>query len=126
MSNSRKIIWITFALFMFIQVGISYMVKKNQNDLSFLMSMKSYIPYMLVFTLAGLVLFLLSFMVYQLDGIKAKKQVVQLENDKQGLKAKLFDLQEAQTSEKLPAPIISPEKETQPKEGPSISDPDSE
>ena len=58
------------------------------------MEMKDYIPYMVYFSLVGVILFLFSFMVYQLDGMKAKKQITQLENDKTELKAKLFDLQE--------------------------------
>lgn len=109
MSNSRKTIWLLFALVMFIQVGSSYIIYKNQNNLSFLMEMKGYIPYLLFFSLAVIVLFLFSFMVYQLDGMKAKKHISQLENDKNELKAKLFDMQEAQTKEKLPSPITKPE-----------------
>ncbi len=116
MSNSRKIIWSAFAIFMFIQLGSAYLTSKNQNNLSFLMEMKDYIPYMLYFSLAALALFLLSFMVYRLDSIKAKKQITQLEQDKNELKAKLFDLQEAQTPEKLPAPTIKPETSTEPDE----------
>lgn len=109
MSNSRKTIWLLFALFMFIQVGSSYITYKNQDNLSFLMEMKGYIPYMLYFSLVVIILFLLSFMVYQLDGMKAKKQISQLEQDKNELKAKLFDMQEARTTEKLPSPVSKPE-----------------
>ncbi len=94
MSNSRKFIWIAFATFMLIQLGSSYLTYKNQNNMSFLMEMKSYLPYMLYFLIVGMLLFLLSFMVYQLDGIKAKKQIAQLEIEKNELKAKLFDMQE--------------------------------
>ncbi len=108
MSNSRKTIWSAFAVFVFIQLGSAYLTNKNQNDINFLMEMKDYIPYMFYFSLAGLLLFLLSFMVYRLDSIKAKKQIAQLEQDKNVLKAKLFDLQEAQTPEKLPVPAIKP------------------
>ena len=124
MNNSKKLIWIALAIFMFIQVGSSYLTNKNQNNLSFLMEMKDYIPYMLYFSLVGIVLFMLSFMVYQLDGIKAKKQIAQLEQDKNELKAKLFDMQEAQTLEKLPTPIINSQIEgkTDPKEEEEGSD----
>lgn len=120
MNNSRKIIWIALAMFMLIQVGSTYLTNKNQNNLSFLMEMKDYIPYMFYFTLMGLVLFLLSFMVYRTDGLKAKKQIVKLEQDKNELKAKLFDMQEAQTSEKLPTPIIKPEAKQEPKESKEV------
>jgi len=75
------------------------------------MEMKDYIPYMLYFSLVGLVLFVLSFMVYQLDGLKAKKQIAKLEQDKNELKAKLFDMQEAQVPKKLPTPIVKPQLE---------------
>ncbi len=107
MNTSRKIIWIAFALFMFIQMGISYVSYKNHDNLRFLMEMKGYIPYLLYFSLIGITLFILSFMMYQLDGRKAKKNIAQLEQDKNELKAKLFDMQEAQLN-KLPAPIIKP------------------
>ncbi len=96
---------------MFIQVGSSFLTNKNQDNLSFLMEMKNYIPYMLYLSLVVLILLLLSFMVYQLDGMKAKKQIAQLEQDKNELKAKLFDMQEAQTPEKAPAPKILPPSE---------------
>lgn len=108
MSTSRKTIWAAVAIFMFIQLGSSYLIHKNQDNLSFLMQMKGYIPYMLYFSLLGLVLFMLSFMVYQLDGMKAKKQIAQLEHDKNELKAKLFDMQEEKAPEKLPTPVIKP------------------
>ncbi len=120
MSNSRKTIWIAFATFMLIQLGSSYLTYKNQNNMSFLMEMKSYLPYMLYFSIVGLVLFLLSFMVYQLDGLKAKKQIAKLEQDKNELKAKLFDMQESQTPEIVPTPLLKPPSETLPEEG--ISD----
>lgn len=113
MSNSRKIIWISFALFMFFQMGTSYITDKNQDNLNFLIEMKGYISYMLYFSLAGVILFLLSFMVYQLDGMKANKQIAQLEQDKNELKAKLFDMQEekAKPVEIDESPVPEPKKE---------------
>ena len=130
MSNSRKTIWIIFALFMFIQLGAIYFVDKNQEDMYFLMKMKGYIPYMLYFSLASVVLFMLSFMVYQLDAIKAKKELTQLEQDKTELKAKLFDLQEqvskpVESVKPLPAADPDPEPESTPEE-PTNSAEDSE
>ena len=114
MSNSRKVIWISFALFMFFQMGTSYITNKNQNNLSFLMEMKDYIPYMVYLSLAGVVLFLFSFMVYQLDGMKANKQIAQLENDKNELKAKLFDLQEEISASKEMKPVSAIEPRPEP------------
>lgn len=123
MSNSRKIIWISFALFMFFQMGTSYITDKNQDNLSFLIEMKSYISYMLYFSLAGVILFLLSFMVYQLDSMKANKQIAQLEQDKNELKAKLFDMQEENAN---PVEIeVSPIPESK-KEDPTNSEEKSE
>lgn len=114
MSNSRKTIWIIFALFMFIQLGAIYIVDKNQEDMYFLMKMKGYIPYMLYYSLASVVLFMLSFMVYQLDNIKAKKELVQLEQDKTELKAKLFDLQEQVSKPKESTKSLPPPEEPEP------------
>ncbi len=111
MSTLRKTIWIAFAIFMLVQLGSSYLTHKNQDNLSFLMEMQSYIPYMLYFSLIGIVLFILSFMVYQLDGRKKKKQIARLEQDKNELKAKLFDMQEAKSSKDLPALKTSPQTE---------------
>ena len=124
MSNSRKVIWISFALFMFFQMGTSYITSKNHNNLSFLMEMKDYIPYMVYFSLAGVILFLFSFMVYQLDGMKANKQITQLENDKNELKAKLFDLQEEISKSTEPKPVlaIEPKPEPDSKENDTSSD----
>lgn len=129
MSNSRKVVWISFALFMFFQMGTSYITSKNQNNLSFLMEMKDYIPYMVYFSLAGVILFLFSFMVYQMDGMKAKKQITQLENDKNELKAKLFDMQEeiSKSSVVKPTPVIEPTPDPIPKlDNPSESEEKSE
>ena len=78
------------------------------------MEMKDYIPYMVYFSLAGVILFLFSFMVYQLDGMKANKQITQLENDKNELKAKLFDLQEEISKSKEPKPVLAIEPKPEP------------
>ncbi len=130
MSNSRKVVWVSFALFMFAQLGAIYFVDKNQEDMFFLMKIKGFIPYMLYFSLVGVVLFLFSFMVYQLDGIKAKKQIAKLENDKNELKAKLFDLQEelSNSSESKAVPRIESKPDPSPKveEEPSKSEEKSE
>lgn len=130
MSNSRKTIWIIFALFMFIQLGAIYIVDKNQEDMYFLMKMKGYIHYMLYFSLASVVLFMLSFMVYQLDNIKSKKDLAQLEQDKTELKAKLFDLQEQvskpkESTQPLPPADPDPDQESTPEES-TNSESDSE
>lgn len=122
MSNSRKTVWIIFALFMFVQLGMAYMVDKNQDNLNFLLNMKKYIPFMLYFALLGAVLFVTSFMFYQLDNIKSKKLITQLENDKNQLKAKLFDMQEEKQKEEPKA--IQPKEEPIPKETPPQTEED--
>ncbi len=120
MSNSRKIIWSAFAIFMFIQVGISYWAAQNSSKiLNYYFSkidnlsthIESSLHLTLYFTLFGLVLFVLSFIVFQMDGMKAKKQIARLEQDKNELKAKLFDMQEAKSSKDLPALKTSPQTE---------------
>lgn len=118
MSNSRKTIWIVFAFFMFIQMGIFYITNKNQDNLIYLMEIQGYIPYMFYFSLAGVVLFMLSFMVYQLDNIKANKQITQLEREKNELKAKLFDIQEltSKSSDVKPVPSADATQETKTEE----------
>jgi len=90
------------------------------------MDMIGYIPYIVYFSLAGVVLFLFSFMIYKLDARKANKQITQLENDKNELKAKLFDLQEEILKYKEPKTLaaIEPRVEPEPKkeEGSSESE----
>ena len=118
MSKSKSIIWVVFAVLMFVQVGVSYLVYKNQNDLSFLMNMKSYIPFMLYFSIILLIVFMFSFMFSQLEIMKASKQIGALENDKNQLKAKLFDFQEAsQNKEKetKALPLVEAKQEEPPK-----------
>ena len=118
MSNSRKTIWIVFAFFMFIQMGTFYITNKNQDNLIYLMEIQGYIPYMFYFSLTGVVLFMLSFMVYQLDNIKANKQITQLEREKNELKAKLFDIQEltSKSSDVKPVPTADATQETKTEE----------
>lgn len=94
MSNSRKTVWIIFAIYTFILLLVAYMVDRNQNNLDFLLRMKNYIPFMLYFAIFGVVIFLFALLFHQMDNMKAKKLITQLENDKNHLKAKLFDMQE--------------------------------
>lgn len=110
MSHTRKTVWILFALFMFVQLLVAYMVDKNQENLNFLLNMKKYIPFMLYFSIVGAVLFLVSLLFLQIDNVKSKNLITQLENDKNQLKAKLFDMQE-EKHKVVPTTSLPPKEE---------------
>lgn len=107
MTKNAKYSWLLLAAFMLIQLGASYLTYTNQNNLSFLMEMKDYIPFMFYFSLLGLILFGFTFMASRMDVNKAKKEATTLTSEINALKAKLFDMQEAQTNSPATAPQIS-------------------
>lgn len=119
MSNSRKTVWILAGIYVLIMLGLSYLVDKNQDNLNFLLSMKKYIPFMLYFSIIGVVLYLFVFTFYQMDTSKAKRLITQLENDKNQLKAKLFDMQEEKDKTlSVPKAIETPKEEPKVEETP--------
>lgn len=119
MSNSRKTVWILAGIYVLIMLGLSYLVDKNQDNLNFLLSMKKYIPFMLYFSIIGVVLYLFVFTFYQMDTSKAKRLITQLENDKNQLKAKLFDMQEEKDKTlSVPKAIEIPKEEPKVEETP--------
>lgn len=127
MPNSRKTAWILAAIYVFIMLGVSYLVDKNQDNLNFLLSMKEYIPSMLYFSIAGVVLFLFVFTFYQMDTSKAKRLITQLENEKNQLKAKLFDMQEEKDKTPSTTKVIeAPKNETAEEEHPSNTEDNTE
>lgn len=127
MSNSRKTVWIIFAIYTFIMLLVAYMVDRNQNNLDFLLRMKNYIPFMLYYAIFGVVIFLFALLFHQMDNQKAKKLITQLENDKNQLKAKLFDMQEEQGKAVATQKAIDiPKEEPGKKENPPSTEDDSE
>ncbi len=107
MTKNAKYSWLLLAAFMLIQLGASYLTYTNQNNLGFLMEMKDYIPFMFYFSLLGFILFGIAFMASRMDVNKAKKETTTLTSEINTLKAKLFDMQEAQTNPPATAPHIS-------------------
>lgn len=127
MSNSRKTVWIIFAIYTFIMLLVAYMVDRNQNNLDFLLRMKNYIPFMLYYAIFGVVIFLFALLFHQMDNQKAKKLITQLENDKNQLKAKLFDMQEEQGKAVATQKVIdTPKEEPETNENPPSTEDDSE
>ena len=105
---------------MLVLVVVAYMVDKNQNNLDFLLRMKNYIPFMLYFSLFGALVFLFALFFNQIDHAKAKKLITQLENDKNKLKAKLFEKKKEKSSA---SPVVAKTRivEEPAKESPSSS-----
>lgn len=127
MSNSRKTVWIIFAIYTFIMLLVAYMVDRNQNNLDFLLRMKNYIPFMLYYAIFGVVIFLFALLFHQMDNQKAKKLITQLENDKNQLKAKLFDMQEEQGKAVATQKVMdTPKEEPETNENPPSTEDDSE
>lgn len=127
MSNSRKTVWIIFAIYTFIMLLVAYMVDRNQNNLDFLLRMKNYIPFMLYYAIFGVVIFLFALLFHQMDNQKAKKLITQLENDKNQLKAKLFDMQEEQGKAVATQKAIeTPKEEPETNKNPPSTEDDSE
>lgn len=103
------------------------MVDRNQNNLDFLLRMKNYIPFMLYYAIFGVVIFLFALLFHQMDNQKAKKLITQLENDKNQLKAKLFDMQEEQGKAVATQKVIdTPKEEPETNENPPSTEDDSE
>lgn len=106
MSKSQKFFWLIFGLyFLLAQLG-TLVADYYQNDLGFLINMKGYIPLMKYFSLLGLVLFTIGYVMMRLGKKSRTKEHGYLKGEKRELKAKLFDLQEKYND--LKASAITP------------------
>ena len=123
MRNPRKTLFYLFLAYNAVLFIGSLYIDSKQNDLGFLLNFKSYIPWMKYFTFFGLVLFLISYVVINRDIRIISGDVEKSKDEHTMLKAKLFDLQEANKSttsvEEIPAPSevtdeTNPEEETNP------------
>ena len=115
MNNPRKTVIYLFLIFHILQfIGALY-IDARQDDLGFLLSIKSYLPWMKYFALSGLVLFLVAYIVVMRDSRFLRKSVNQAKEEHTSLKAKLFDFQEASkksdTSISTATPVRSSEME---------------
>ena len=98
MKNPRKTLFYFFLAYnAMLFIGSIYMDSK-QNDLGFLLNFKAYIPWMKYFTFFGLVLFLIAYVVINRDIRIISSEVKKSKDEHTMLKAKLFDLQEANKS----------------------------
>lgn len=98
----------------------SLYVDSNQNDLGFLLNVKSYIPWMKYFTFFGLVLFFVAYVIFNRDIRVINKEVRKSKDEHTLLKAKLFDLQEQSGS--VSSPVIEASTETEKDDPSDISD----
>jgi hypothetical protein len=103
MKNPRKLLFYFFLAYnLFLFLGAVY-VDSNQNDLGFLLNIKSYIPWMKYFTFLGLVLFFVAYVVFNRDIRIVNKEVKKSKDEHTMLKAKLFDMQEKIGSDAVPS-----------------------
>lgn len=105
MKNPRKSLFYIFLAYnLLLFIGSIYMDSK-QNDLGFLLNVKSFIPWMKYFTFLGLIIFMVAYVVFNRDIRIINMEVKKSKDEHTMLKAKLFDLQE-QTSSSTEAPQI--------------------
>ena len=107
MAKATKIFWIVFLIHNIGLLTVAIVMDLKENDLSFLINLKGYIPLVKYIALFGFLLFLTSFLLSILGTRKIKKEMKKLEQEKKELKAKMFDLQEAQQAEKPTSAIES-------------------
>ena len=94
MKNPRKSLFYIFLAYNVIIFLSSIYIDTKQDDLGFLLNVKSLIPWMKYFTLFGLVLFFVYYVIYSRDLRIASKELLKSKEEHTILKAKLFDLQE--------------------------------
>ncbi len=106
MKNPRKSLFYIFLAYnLLLFIGSVYMDSK-QNDLGFLLNVKSLIPWMKYFTFLGLVLFMVAYVVFNRDIRVISKEVKKSKDEHTMLKAKLFDLQEQTDGSSAPPSAI--------------------
>lgn len=116
MKKTKTIVFYVFLTYNLILFLATLYVESNQNDLGFLLEMKSYISFFKYFTFSGLILYLLSYFLIQRDSTILSKDIKKEQEEKTLLKAKLFDLQEESrkdipVKDQLPETNPAPEKE---------------
>lgn len=93
MRNLHKAFWISFAVYSVLTFLGTVVIERNENDLGFLINMKSYIPLMKYFTLVGLIFYVIAFLLMWRTSITSRKTNSDFDIEKQEFKAKIFDLQ---------------------------------
>ncbi len=106
------IIFFAFHLLLFI---FALVVDNNRNDLNFLLALQSYIPVMKYVALAGLILFLIDFLLANIAVRNRLKDGQYWENEYNALKAKLYDYKESKSLDQ-PADLVDSEGEAQSEE----------
>lgn len=115
MKKTKTIVFYVFLAYNLVLFLATLYVESNQNDLGFLLEMKSYISFFKYFTFSGLILYLLSYFLIQRDSTKLSKDIKKEQEEKTLLKAKLFDLQEETRKDisdhtQIPESTPTPEK----------------
>ncbi len=103
MKNPRKTLFYLFLAYNLILFLGSVYIDSNQNDLGFLLNIKSYISWAKYFTFLGLVLFFVAYVVFNRDIRLIHKEVKKSKDEHTMLKAKLFDMQEKTAADPFPS-----------------------
>jgi len=112
MKNPRKTLFYLFLAYNLILFLGSVYIDSNQNDLGFLLNIKSYISWAKYFTFLGLVLFFVAYVVFNRDIRLINKEVKKSKDEHTMLKAKLFDMQEKTGADPFPSIEAPPPKES--------------
>ena len=92
MKKSIKVLWISFAAYLFLTFLGTLVIEKNENNLGFLIDMKGYISLMKYYTFLGLIFFAVAFFSMWYNRRRNIMKIALLELEKKELKAAMFDL----------------------------------
>jgi hypothetical protein len=100
MKNSKYIFHILFVLFHILLVIVALYVDSQRDNFSFLLKLQKYIPSMKYMAFFGLILLGVNYLLILVDRRSHNQEAESLKKENNVLKAKMFDLQEAQKESK--------------------------
>lgn len=116
MKNPKSIFFLIYLLFHVALLGISIYVNLKSEDFEFLLKLRNNMDLMIYASVLGLVLFGINMILVSMESRNKNRHLAKLENEKNELKAKMFDLQDATASR----PTTTPATEEDRKKGDSL------
>ena len=109
MKRSRNIFYVVFIVFHLAWFGFSFYVEQNKSNFDFLFWIRAQLIYMKYVTGFGLLLILLDYLMVSLDLSPFKKRLKKIEDEKNAIKAQMYDMIRKEKEAQPPIPPVQEE-----------------
>lgn len=113
MKKPKSIFYFIYFLFHIALLGVSIYVNYRSEDFEFLLWLRERMSLMVYVSIAGLILFIINIIMITMSFRSFNKETERMLKEVNGMKAKMFDLQEASHSSTTTAINTTSETDTQ-------------